>query len=225
MSNASPDLEHQAPQPSGQPFDHLIFVAFHSRVLALGRHTGRLVWDGPNVNAIAPSILGPGPVLQIDSPSSVQGNYEVAVSGLESSLSEAGISAAMVAVDDGTGSPREGCQPLQNAAAIRGQIALVMRGTCGFEVAGTRCREAAGACDLPESCTGASEVCPTDELRPSSATCREAVGTCDIGESCSGAAECPADVTRCAATEYCVGSTCVPKKGNGALCAGAVECR
>jgi outer membrane protein assembly factor BamB len=33
------------PQPSGLPFDHLVYVGFNSRVVALGRHTGQQVWD------------------------------------------------------------------------------------------------------------------------------------------------------------------------------------
>ncbi|MDX2169815.1 MAG: right-handed parallel beta-helix repeat-containing protein [Deltaproteobacteria bacterium] len=58
--------------------------------------------------------------------------------------------------------------------------------------AGAPCRAAAGACDLAESCDGASPSCPAD--LKSSAACRPAVDVCDAAESCDGVGnDCPAD--------------------------------
>ena len=63
---------------------------------------------------------------------------------------------------------------------------------CRFASPSTVCRPAAGVCDLPENCTGASAACPADGK--STAVCRPAVDVCDAVESCDGVNDnCPAD--------------------------------
>ena len=49
-------------------------------------NTGRLVWDGPNVHAAAPSFLSGSPILFVASPESVDGGYEVATAGFGPAL-------------------------------------------------------------------------------------------------------------------------------------------
>src|SRR5207244_3217731 len=44
--------------------------------------------------------------------------------------------------------------------------------------AGTVCRATAGACDLAETCTGASTTCPADGYPSSSPVCRPAARPC-----------------------------------------------
>src|SRR5204863_3736224 len=57
------------------------------------------------------------------------------------------------------------------------------------------CRPSAGACDVAETCTGATFVCPPDAFEPTTTVCRLATVTCDISETCDGSsAACPADV-------------------------------
>ena len=102
--------------------------------VASARNTGRVVWDGPNVNATAPSVLEPGPVLLIDAPANIDGSYEVARAEFGAELSENGLSGFLVAAHDGTASPRGGCQPFTNAAAVHGRIAVVVRGNCDYNV-------------------------------------------------------------------------------------------
>ncbi|KAF8062079.1 Zinc metalloproteinase-disintegrin-like ohanin [Scenedesmus sp. PABB004] len=56
------------------------------------------------------------------------------------------------------------------------------------------CRNATGACDLPEFCTGSAASCPVDTFRANGTVCRNASGLCDAAEVCSGSsASCPAD--------------------------------
>src|SRR5438094_908245 len=63
---------------------------------------------------------------------------------------------------------------------------------CTIEAAGTVCRAAAGACDVPETCTGSGTTCPADAK--SMAVCRASAGICDVAESCDGICDtCPAD--------------------------------
>jgi hypothetical protein len=61
-------------------------------------------------------------------------------------------------------------------------------------VADTVCREAAGGCDVAETCDGVDTACPSDEIAAEGATCRAAAGACDVAETCDGVnAACPAD--------------------------------
>src|SRR5690606_29263154 len=61
--------------------------------------------------------------------------------------------------------------------------------------AGTICRLAADLCDVAESCTGTSPVCPADAVAPPTTVCRPAADACDPAESCDGTSiACPADI-------------------------------
>src|SRR5207244_2696427 len=61
-------------------------------------------------------------------------------------------------------------------------------------IAGGVCRAAAGVCDVDETCTGSSTVCPADGFQSSSTVCRASAGECDPAEHCTGtSASCPAD--------------------------------
>jgi|GEM_PF-3280901 len=63
-----------------------------------------------------------------------------------------------------------------------------------IQPAGTVCREAAGACDIDETCDGVHADCPADVLAAAGTSCRVSAGDCDIAETCSGtSADCPAD--------------------------------
>ena len=87
--------------------------------------------------------------------------------------------------DDGNTDPGDCCSP-----------------TCEYESAATECRASAGACDIAETCTGASADCPADAYQPGSTECRAAAGVCDIAEACTGAsADCPADAYQPGSTE------------------------
>lgn len=94
------------------------------------------------------------------------------------------------------------------------------QGVCGLRKSTAVCRSASGTCDKPETCTGASAVCPADVLQPNSYTCRTSVGACDVPETCTGASPaCPSNVVRpagtlcraaageCDVTETCNGSS------------------
>ena len=58
----------------------------------------------------------------------------------------------------------------------------------------TVCRAAVDVCDLPETCDGTSNACPTDAYKPATEVCRESAGLCDVPETCTGiSAACPDD--------------------------------
>jgi len=86
--------------------------------------------------------------------------------------------------------------------------------TCRFQVSGAVCRSAgSSSCDVEETCTGSSEQCPEDAVRPAGFVCRAGSGdVCDPDEVCSGVAgeACPANAVEPAET--------VCRPGSGDLC-------
>ena len=61
---------------------------------------------------------------------------------------------------------------------------------CALETAGVTCRTAAGVCDIPETCTGASALCPLDQK--STEVCQPAADPCGAASVCDGASnDCP----------------------------------
>lgn len=69
--------------------------------------------------------------LQINSPSGIAGNYSAIEAGFGPAIT-APITADLVLVDDGTAPSTDACDPIQNAAALAGKIAVIDRGTCTF---------------------------------------------------------------------------------------------
>jgi hypothetical protein len=113
-------------------------------------------------------------------------------------------------------------------------------GLCVFAPApsSTVCRPAAGVCDVTETCTGDTIVCPADSFASSATVCRSSAGVCDLAETCTGSsAPCPADARRpsgfvcrstagaCDLAETCNGSTttCPPDgfQSSGTVCRSA----
>jgi FG-GAP repeat protein len=87
----------------------------------------------------------------------------------------------------GGGDPSD-CQACSVAAGA------AVDGTCAPRPATAICRAAAGACDVPDHCTGTTTACPADGRVPSGAVCRPAASSCDLVESCgASSAACPAN--------------------------------
>lgn len=79
-------------------------------------------------------------------------------------------------------------------------------GTCGprrpTSAANTVCRGATQPCDVTETCSSSSTVCPADEVEPAGTVCNPAAGACDVEETCNGTAKsCPADALAADGTE------------------------
>lgn len=102
-------------------------------------NTRKVVWNGGAVTAAVPGVLSFGyPLLRVNSPAGIAGNYEVGLAAFGPALTAGGVTGNVVqALDpaDGAGPTTfDACSPLMNAAAVAGNIALVDRGTCGFIV-------------------------------------------------------------------------------------------
>ncbi len=70
--------------------------------------------------------------LVINSPEGIAGLYVNALAGFGPTLPESPLTADIILVEDGQAPENDGCEPLTNAAAIPGHIALVDRGLCTF---------------------------------------------------------------------------------------------
>lgn len=97
-----------------------------------------LSWNGPRVKAEVPRVLRPESNLDISGPAAgkAAGDYEVGDASFGPPLSEDAVTGELMPVVDRPDGSGLACTPLspQNAAAVRGNIALVDRGECNFVI-------------------------------------------------------------------------------------------
>jgi len=78
------------------------------------------------------------------------------------------------------------------------------------------CRDAAGICDVPESCNSASLSCPEDGFVGVGTECRGIAGICDLAEVCTGSsADCPEDAKSRAVCRGSAGPCDLPDRCDG----------
>ncbi len=100
-----------------------------------GRNNGKVVFNGPAATHAAKLLLDNRVVLNISAPAAIAGKYEYGTASFGALAIPANFSGSVVVGNDGTGaSTVDGCEPLQNGAAIAGKIAYLERGVCGFAV-------------------------------------------------------------------------------------------
>ena len=115
-----------------------------------------LVWDGPEAVLEASTFLGNRPQMVINSPGGIAGTYAAQSATFGAALTIAGVTGVVALANDGAGTdPNDACEPLINAAALAGKVALIHRGTCTF-VAKAQAAQAAGAIALLVSNNAAS---------------------------------------------------------------------
>ena len=93
--------------------------------------------------------------------------------------------------------PVKTCGPSGNPCAVL--VCDKTTGVCEPQPGnrGAVCRPSAGPCDVAETCTGESVLCPTDQFEPATKVCRPSAGPCDVADTCTGAsADCPTDQLR-----------------------------
>jgi len=96
---------------------------------------------GPRTANACSVYSTPPPVLTVNAPPVIAGNYPAGAAAFGPPLTLAGVTGNVVLADDGVGggvppnpANSDACEPLINGAAIAGNIALVDRGTCAFTV-------------------------------------------------------------------------------------------
>ena len=107
-----------------------------------------LSWNGPRVTSAVPQVLDPMSNLAISGAAagSAGGNYEVGDASFGPPLANPPVRGQLMPVVDQANGTGLACDPLNalNALAVRGNVALVDRGTCDF-VTKARNVQAAGA--------------------------------------------------------------------------------
>lgn len=110
------------------------------------RNTGHLVWTGETVNEQAALVLDNRSVLSVSSPAAIAGSYEIGFAGFGPAPTSANFAGTIVAALDGAGtSTLDACEPIANAGAIAGNIALVDRGSCAFVIKAANVQNAGAA--------------------------------------------------------------------------------
>ena len=103
--------------------------------VASALNTGQLAWNGFQVKSAVRTILST-PLLKINLPAAIAGNYAVGTAAFGAALNTTGVTANVVqALDpaDGAGVlTTDGCSALTNGGTVSGKIALIDRGTCAF---------------------------------------------------------------------------------------------
>jgi Zn-dependent metalloprotease len=116
---------------------------------------------GLRTDGLCSVYTSPAPVLQINAPAAIVGNYPAAASSFGPSLITPTnwVTNTVVLVNDGVGrdgsitppvngtdaTTSDGCTPYVNAAAVAGKIALIDRGTCSFQIKANNANAAGAA--------------------------------------------------------------------------------
>jgi hypothetical protein len=99
---------------------------------------GKVVFTGASASNGAGLILDPRAALRVTAPASIAGEYEYGTAGFGAAISPSNFAGTVViatdAADAGGPSTTDGCSPIDNAAAIAGNIALIDRGSCTFVI-------------------------------------------------------------------------------------------
>ncbi len=107
-------------------------------------NTQRVAFDGPLAVNAAATTLGPKPGLIVNAPGGVVGFYEVGEAGFGPSVATTPATGDVVLLEDGTAPVNDGCEPITNAGALSGNIAMIDRGACSF-ASKVEAAQAAGA--------------------------------------------------------------------------------
>ena len=161
-------------QTNGMPsiWDHYLLDNVNNKVWAAMSNAERvasaiggnaLSWSGPNVTAAVPAALAPVSVLAISGPAagSHAGNYDVGDASFGPPLGSMPVLGHLMQVVDQGNPLGLACAPLSgaNQMAVRGNVALVDRGTCAF---GEKAKnvQAAGAIAMVVADNAPGEVTP-----------------------------------------------------------------
>lgn len=88
--------------------------------------------SNPRMQMYIWTASGTPKIVQINAPTSIQGDYSGEVASFGPGLPLIPITGDFVLVDDGVGDGSDGCEPIINGAALNGNIAVIRRGNCSF---------------------------------------------------------------------------------------------
>jgi len=100
---------------------------------------GKVIFDGPSAVAGAALTLGPRTAFRVVAPLAIAGDLEFGTASFGPAATPSNFAGMVVLA-----SPANGCNTLDNPAAIAGNIAIIDRGTCAFALKAANA-QAAGA--------------------------------------------------------------------------------
>lgn len=124
-------------------------------------NNGNLVWDGPAVTFKAPLTLGPRAQLIVNTPPAIAGAMALGRASFGAELSTPGLTRDVVLANDGVGTTSDACEPLVNAGAVAGHIALVDRSGSCTDLVKAQNVQAAGGHGILYVDNGVSSTPPT----------------------------------------------------------------
>jgi len=92
-------------------------------------NTGNLAWNGATVTRHMRDVQPATPLLKVNSPAAIAGNYRIGTATFGPALSSPGVTANVA-----QSAPADACTALTNPGDISGKIALIDRGNCSFAV-------------------------------------------------------------------------------------------
>jgi hypothetical protein len=96
-------------------------------------NTGKLAWNGPQVQTDVPSVLAFGiPIVKINSPALIAGNYAAGTASYGPQPTAGGVTGNLLLANDGTAPTSDGCEAFPGGF-FTGQIAVIDRGLCSFK--------------------------------------------------------------------------------------------
>ena len=105
---------------------------------------GKVVFDGPRATLGAMLTLDARTAFRVTAPAAIAGEYEYGTASFGPAITPANFHGTVVLGTDGVGASNDGCEPLTNFAAMAGNIALLDRGICTFNIKAQNA-QAAGA--------------------------------------------------------------------------------
>lgn len=88
--------------------------------------------QNPRMQMFVWNVSSLSSLLRVNQPTNIAKQYSAALAGFGPKLTTTPILGNLVLVSDGTANPSLGCNALTNGSSIKGQIALIDRGTCTF---------------------------------------------------------------------------------------------
>ncbi len=126
-----------------------------------------LIWTGENVRSLLGAYLLGAPQVVVNSPAAIVTTEGVQTASFGPLVPGTGLTGNVVAGTDtgGAGNNLDGCEPLTNAGAVAGNIALIVRGNCNFTVKAINAQTAgAVALMVDNNTTGLPGMGGTDPL-------------------------------------------------------------
>lgn len=114
--------------------------------------------ENPRMQMFLWSSSGVPDLLTVNSPVAIAQSYTSSTAGFGPPIPTIPITEDFVLADDGTGDATDGCEPILNAAAMNGKIALVRRGTCTFEAKVLACQDAGAVAVIVMNNTGGQPI-------------------------------------------------------------------